>query len=578
MLGLGVSLVFGFYHLILSNRSGGYYSPLVLNEQAPSFTTDEANAYAPQVKEMLEGNFWSSDFFIYEYKNYPSPFVISFLPTMFMAGLAKLAGGIDKGFILADFSWPVLSWLVLSYFIYKLTKKAYLAPVGSLLVINLGHYLSYFPFLPSVLKKMVDAWSIGAYSHFIRSFHPQISFLMIMIFCLFLYQIQTDQSKKYQPWWLGLSIGALFYTYIYYWTFAVAWILVLIVINYLYKNKLVVNKLLIGLFVGLAMAIPLLNQIWQFQKLAISQSFNQSFEHLPSVSLKAIAILMIMMIVSRLFIKNVKERVFWWTLFLSVIGLFMAIHLFNLKVDDPIGHWMNRVGYPFSLILILIMLIRRVRKKELILSLGLGLSLLLYQTRVHWRYFENKVSIFQLESERVEVFNWLNHNTAKESVVLTTSLIDNTYLPIYTHNNVFIPFSILSLTPTDEAEERFLLTYKAMKISEIRIRQMFNLTKDNQQLRLKKRFNFDDCGGHYLYYRQFVESDFYNCSVPREYLNQLLVQYQEIDGDLEAFRNKYRMDYWLWGPNEKQWASVNLDELGWQVVWQNQDYKVIKLF
>ena len=574
---LGVSLVFGFYHLTLSG-SQDYYSPLVLNEEATSFVTDETNFYAPVIREVLDGHLWSSDYFIYEYKEAASPFRSNLVPVLMMGGLAKLTGSVENSFILADFIWPVFSFLSLSYFIYALTKKAYLAPAGALLVMNLGHYFSYFPYLPTALNKMIEAWSTGAYSEFIRSYNPQISLSFMMMFVYVLYRIQVTKQKKNDWWWFGLGLGLLFYTYVYYWTFAVAWTLVLILINFLRKKLVIVKKLILGLTVGLVMAIPMLSEFWRFQQSSLSDWFSLSYRSLPPLTIKPFILITGLLLVSRLLIKNKSERLYWQSLFLTGLGLFFSVHWLKLAIDDPVGHWMNRVIYPFSLLLIYRLAIKRVKKNQILLGICLGLLLLVYQGRVHWQYFNNKAEVFQLEPERIEVFNWLNQNTANDSVVLTTSLIDNTYLPVYTHNNVFIPFSILSLAPFKEAEERMFLVYKTAMVPETRIKQMFSLTEDNQQLMLKKRFKFDDCGGHYLYFRRFVANDFYNCSVPEDYLDQMLTSYREMKGNLASYKDKYKMDYWLWGPNEKKWSMVKPEQFkDWRLVWQNDWYQVYKL-
>ena len=99
-----------------------------------------------------------------------------------------------------------------------------------------------------------------------------------------------------------------------------------------------------------------------------------------------------------------------------------------------------------------------------------------------------------------------------------------------------------------------------------------------QFLMLKKRFKFDDCGGHYLYFRRFVANDFYNCSVPEDYLDQMLTSYREMKGNLASYKDKYKMDYWLWGPNEKKWSMVKPEQFkDWRLVWQNDWYQVYKL-
>lgn len=567
-----VSLVFGFYHLMIPRwLNTDYYSPLVFNDQATSFTVDEANAYAPQVREFFDGNLWQSDSLVWEYKNSPSPFKSNIVPIWIMGGLAKLTGGVKEGFILADFIWPPIVFLSLSYFIYLLTKKFFLAPVGALITMFFFRYFNYLPYGPSIIKSIIDAPVTGSFSVFIRSFHPQVTFSFFIIFCLCLWQ-----NKK--PWLVGLSLGLLFYTYVYYWTFALGWLSLMIAWAFLAKQFSWLKKLLLALIIALILAGPYFWELWQFQQLAISQAFGASYRFLPQIGIKAMITVVIMLGVSRLTIKDKYEAMFWQSLYLTGVILVAMVYWLNLSVDDPFGHWLDRAIYPLSTILLSVLTMRKLKKDYKVIGICLSLILLAYQGRSHWVYFKNSAEIFQLEPERQEVFNWLNNHTPKDSVVITTSLTDNLYLPVYTHNNLFAPFSYLTLAPQSENLERFLIAYRAINIPDERIKNMFSLTETNQQFRAKKRFHFDDCGGHYIFYRLFVGADFYNCSVPSEKLEIILSDYQTINADLEQWKQKYRMDYWLWGPYEKQWARINPEtDKNWKLLWQNNNYRVYKI-
>ena len=71
-----VGLIYSFYHYLIPKwYPNDNYSPLVLNSEVSSSTVDETIAYAPKVQEILNGHIFLSDLFIWEYKNYPSPFI-----------------------------------------------------------------------------------------------------------------------------------------------------------------------------------------------------------------------------------------------------------------------------------------------------------------------------------------------------------------------------------------------------------------------------------------------------------------------------------------------------------------------
>ena len=116
--------------------------------------------------------------------------------------------------------------------------------------------------------------------------------------------------------------------------------------------------------------------------------------------------------------------------------------------------------------------------------------------------------------------------------------------------------------------------YRTAGIEAVRVNEMFSLTEANKKLRLEKRFNFDDCGGTFFYFRKFVANDYYNCSIPAKELTKLIKQYNNFESNLK----QYRTDYWLWGPYEKQWAKIYPKTIAnWQKLWENQDYIIYKI-
>lgn len=557
---LSVSVVFGFYHLTIPLIFKiSPYSPLSLNTQTSSLSVDETIAYAPKTQEILNGHLALSDLFIWEYKNYPSPLRGEIIPAVIMAGLAKLSGGVAGGFILADFIWPVATFFLLTLFFILMSGKKYFALTTALMIMFFYNYFRLFPYLPSALRQLVEALSNGYPSPFTRSFHPQISFPFFMLALIALWQ---------KRWFcLGIIIGLLFYTDWFYWTFMLAFAALMSV-----KNRQLIKALILGLGLG----IPYFINAFRFQNLSLSQSYLTNLTFKPEGEVPTVIIMVLLLLLARFGLKNKSFSGFWQLYYAAVIVVLLGAKLIGFNLDDPVGHWRLRIVYPMTMGFLLLLVGQKIRFKKPVWLAIAGL-LLIYQFRVHWQFFNRQADSFYIEPERLEAFEWINQNTKNDSVILTTSLKDNLYLAILTHANTFIPRSQHSLAPDTEALERFLLLYKAAGIPDERIKMMFSLTEDNQRLKAKGRFNFDDCGGHYLYFRRFISKDYYNCSVSPEHLAQMLKNYEAIDGDLQAWKDKYHMDYWLWGPNEKQWAKINPDEIGGKLIWQNQDYKLFKL-
>ena len=88
---------------------------------------------------------------------------------------------------------------------------------------------------------------------------------------------------------------------------------------------------------------------------------------------------------------------------------------------------------------------------------------------------------------------------------------------------------------------------------------MFN---DNNVLIAKKRFEFDDCAGHFLYFRLYNGADYYSCAVPEPVLEHILNQYQNTQTQLT-----FPADYWL-GTTPIAFGKL---------LWENSKYKIYEL-
>ncbi|MEK7622398.1 MAG: hypothetical protein AAB430_00875 [Patescibacteria group bacterium] len=571
LIALAVSVIFGFYHLTIPLiYKISPYSPLALNTQTSSLSVDEAIAYATKTQEALSGHMALSDLFIWEYKDYPSPLRGEIVPAIMMAGMAKLGGGIDQGFILADFILPVVSFLILTVFFQAMSGKKYFAAVTALMIMFFYHYFRFFPYLPSAIRQLWLALNDGYPSHFLRSFHPQISFPFFMVSLLLIWLMLKNSQRKYLWLYLGISLGLLFYTDFFYWTFILGFIGVVFAWS---KKSQYLKSLIIGLMIGL----PYLINTLKFQNSSLSQSFIKNMTFKPEDEMIPIGIMLILLLAARWGLKNKIQAIFWQLYYLAIILVLLVSKLAGVAIDDPVGHWKIRIIYPLTMGFLMLLVNERIKLKKSI-WLAIAFGLLVYQARVHWQFFNRQAQAFQIEPDKVGAFEWINQNINKDSVILTSSLKDNLYLAIFTHANVFIPRSQHSLAPDIEALERFLLLYKAAGIPAERVKTMFSLTEDNQRLKTKGRFNFDDCGGHYLYFRRFIKNDYYNCSVSAEQLSQIMKNYEAIEGSLAHWKNKYRLDYWLWGPQEQAWAKMKPKDFeNWQLVFANSSYQLFKL-
>lgn len=499
-----VGLVYSFYHWAIPNLwQVKPYSPLTLNELSPSFAVDETFFYAPKITQPLTDS---------------GELVGSGL----MALLAKISGGIDKAFILADFIFPALTFMILAYLLNLWLKNRLLSLTAALLVLTFYHYLTYFPYLPSVVKLMFQYWKEGSYSSLIRSFHPQISLGLFFLFAA-------------RPNWFTLTL--LTYTHFFYWTIAFVWLII-----YRFGRKLI--KTLIP---WLILTLP----YWLFiiQRLPAKDYWARNYYFVPITLNQAL-------LLAFGFLLALKNK-YWLSFYIAVTLAIAAASVTKFGADDPIGHWFLRVVNPMTAILIVVSLFNKLKLKPALLMIIFFL-VLGFQFRLHWQYFKNNAAAFSIEPERLEAFNWLKQNTPKGSVVVA-GMKDSLYLPAYTQNTPYLKQAQLSRADNRELLQRFLEVNKLAEASKEQLALMFS---NQQELKAKKRFDFDNCAGNFLFFRLYKGSDYYDCSIPEDKLKQILTQYESISPQLS-----YPADYWL---------SMDYVDFG-QLLWENKTYKIYAL-
>lgn len=577
-LSLAVSFVFGFYHLIfLKVIPVPNYSPLTLNVQSPTLAYDETIAYAAKTQEILAGRWFLSDVYLWEYQNQPSPLFGEVLPAILTAGLAKISGGVPQAFIVADFIWPMLTFLILVYFINLFCRKIWLATAASITTMVFFKYFKHFPYLPSLINKIIDGFNNGYYSEFIRNFHPQTTFIFFLLFGIALWKIRLSKKtfKDWRVWFLGISLASLFYSYLFFWTFASAWLLIIVAKTIIKKEWLVSKQLITAGLIAFILALPYLFILGKFFLSPLSRSFLTGIKDFTFPSFFTIGLLTGLFLLSRFWVKNKEESWYWQSFYLTALSITLLAKPLGFHINEAVGHWIQRVVHPLATTFLLILLIKKFRQDKVWISFGVSLIVLVYQFQAHWQYFKPLAPSFMLEEDRRQLFNFINQNLPRDSVILTRSLKDNLYLSAYTQIHVFIPRQQQTLASDQESLERFLLVNKFLAVPEVNISQMFTFTSENQKLAINHQYDFDNCGGIFFYFRKYSnesENKYYDCSVPQEQRQLIVKQYQQINSDLNFWRAKYRMDYWLIGPNDDPTNFMQMP-----LIWKNQSYKLFKL-
>jgi len=583
-----IGILFSFQNWFVPNLyKEKYYSPLALPDRAKSEAFDPTIYYGSKTREFMDGHWTINDPFIWEYKNKPSPFNLGeMVPTAIMATLAKLVGGIDKAFILSCFIFPPVSFLLISFLIYLATRKPWLSACGSLITIFFFLYLKYYPFLPSIINLIIKAPIHGYLSPLSGIFHPQITFPFFLATTIFIWLIIMKSSylKKIRWLFLGISLAILTYSYIFFWIYALAWIILLIGWLWIKKEKVINLELIKALITFILLSLPYFFAVYKFYQSGLLNSFIKiaSFSSgkyfLSPEDIKWILYSLIFIFLSFCLNKNKQKRLFWVSFFATFIGLILAVKVLGVENAEIRGHWLIRIIWPFTFIILLSSFIERVKIDFKYLALILSIILLSYQFIAHYQFYKNNYWMFLIEPERIELFNWFNSHTEKDSVVITASLRDNLYIPVYTHNNVLVPRAFLSIVPAEESLERYLLANKLLGVPKERVEMTFSATEKNLEGLNNNFFYWDGCAGHHLFFRLTAQEQYYRCWVTDEKKKNILEQFDIMENNISDWQEKYRIDYYLWGPYEKQWSEINPETISGIIkVWENNSFTVYKI-
>ena len=194
---------------------------------------------------------------------------------------------------------------------------------------------------------------------------------------------------------------------------------------------------------------------------------------------------------------------------------------------------------------------------------------------------------FGLGKEYREVYSWFDDNTAIDSVVVTLSTEHNMLIPVYTHNNVFIPNGFSSSSPTEEIIDRMFTVYKIFNVTP----EHFGSITNGEML--KGEYDKGIGVGRRVINASLFEKSFWS-NYPFHYkfwsftkLDSDSSVFGETNNDriydkmLQYFRNftpsdRYKMDYLLVGDYEKGISNFTLP-LNFIRVWSNDRFDIYKI-
>ena len=460
-----ISLIYGLPHIILGSRLGASYTPFSLSPKSP-IAADETYGYAGFTNHIYKGNILLKDAYVYEYRNFPTPLIADNIPALAYAILTKITGSLEKSYIVSDFIFPAIIFLMIYLFLKMFVKNTYFTLAVAFLTAIARDLISVIPFPQATLRYLTFAQYQDTFLHLSRSPHPQFSFIVLLgaVWAL-VHLISKPKSNVIIP---SLFFGLLFYTYMFYFSYF-SLFFALIFLFFIYnKDILMIRKLfLVGLIATLVGSYYFWN-VFNFYRTDLAFDFAQKMSRplftIPLTIIRYALIAFMLLLTAR----QKDNKIY--SLFIFILAGVLIIPLIKLISvrDFDTFHYVRFVLMPFSTIVFFISIYHLFQKHKLLINListgiiviGLFLG---FKTQI---YASLKVAPYHVaNTEQKQVFDWFNANSQKNDVIASLNDDFNRYTSVYAKNWVYFPYTSRTIMPTSESAYRFIILSNLLGIS-----------------------------------------------------------------------------------------------------------------
>ena len=627
-LALLVGLIYVFPHIIYLHEPG-QYNPLYV---APSRAFMDESIYAAGVEKVLEGHLIPSDLtlpninsgiFIYG----PVPFIIIALLAKICAAIVPtslISQPIISTIILSDFIFAALTFLIF-YFLSKIITKSHRISIISSLLLLFFYRLFIPP--PTLSPSSIVQFLFSAVTNFTkdntnfwlsRFVHPQISLPLLLITIIVTYLAITKKEWKYYVL-LTLSLALNIYTYFYNWTYLLIFFITVFTITQLQSKKINI-KFILSFILLVCLAIPYVINSIELKSADITLRSGIQYGHFfEPISILYIILLFIIIIIvinknqkdqnqSSISIKKVsllqKARKYLETIsaedIIIISTLVAAIISINIQLVTGYtiqnDHYHSRVIVPIILLTIGYIVTKIVPRKMKESSTSNKLkffyvsSVVLILILATFNQIQETIGQHQTYSftkDQYELLTFLQSEVPKESVILTSDLTWNMWIPAYTTNHLFFPYSASTLASKEEMENRFYYTYDLFNYTPEQMATDLNAPSSYTRIQTSKNVtSLQTYLRSYIYLDELYPVEIHGILKERKYnqffLTSLVERYPLFQRSHPSLLEKYHVDYILLTADQKetlQTAEKNIrrNNNTLQTVFENDQFTLLKI-
>lgn len=574
IVGLAITFIFALPHILTPFLlSGKPYLPLVY-DQAPIFTADQLTWPAAEAREVMDGRFLPADPEIWEYKKGPS--LTAQIPAIIIGLTGKLFGSINKAYLVLGCLLPPLVFLTLFSFVYLLTKENLVSCLTAAAVMTMTRPFQFIPPLNIKMAKALFGYLTNRFIEpvpveFFRLPNPLLIFPFFMLTVIFIY-LTVEKKQLKAALFGGILFGSLFYVYFYFWTFILSFLILLLGSSLIKKDKKRFRRLLVLAGIGLCLSCFYWFNFIKFQQLPgrIDILKRAGLEVGRIRNSVRTAQLVIFALIFSLAIKK-KDNAFYFLL----LGLLGGLLCLNIQLVTGYtfqsGHWMLRVLNPWLIIMSGFTFFRLFNKSRYyrLLASGILITILVVAFIIHLTYTQKTYSAYTLPPAKIAAFSWLDENTPEDSVVGSISIETNLLIPVYGHNNIFLPNGGVTLASDRELINRLYIIYKLFKVSPRYLEEILTGSKEREEKKYQNCL-LDEClrnrsleflekeGGWYLFHMKSAQWQStpgnwqYRINLPEGERQLILAGYEDYLGSNQILPEKWRLDYLFYGPEEKK--------------------------
>src|SRR3989304_7442496 len=215
-------------------------------------------------------------------KNYTPFSLFPNSPSAILAGLSFLTGSLGNAFIVSDFIFPPILFLIIYLFLRNYLGNIYYRLTTSFLIVTARDLITLIPYPISTFKYLTAASHQEELLFLSRTPHPQISLIFLFAGVWALYKLLSKPDHKRFIFLTGLFFGLLFYTYMFYFTFFSLFFLLIFIYFLVKKDKMIVKSLLISGLITAIIASYYIYNVIQFYRLDIATDFSEKLKVLNS--------------------------------------------------------------------------------------------------------------------------------------------------------------------------------------------------------------------------------------------------------------------------------------------------------